>query len=133
MTRAAEKTGAAKTDRAFAKLVDTLVADDGAVTPPDPSRGAFGSNALRVDGKIFAMLVRGELVLKLPRAQVDHLASAGHGVPFDAGKGRPMKEWVVVRAPERTWLALAREAHAFVKGAKKTRRKPAQKPPKKPR
>ena len=115
MTRDAEKTGAAKTDRAFAKLVDTLVADDDAVTPPDPSRGAFGSNALRVGGKIFAMLVRGELVLKLPRTRVDDLVRAGRGVPFDAGKGRPMKEWVVVRAPERMWLALSREAHTFVK------------------
>jgi TfoX/Sxy family transcriptional regulator of competence genes len=114
-------TATAKTDRAFANLVDTLAGEDPSVTPPDPSRGAFGSNALKVNGKIFAMLVRGDLVLKLPRASVDALVKAERGVPFDAGKGRPMKEWVVVRAPERAWLALAREAHAFVKGPKAKR------------
>jgi TfoX/Sxy family transcriptional regulator of competence genes len=102
-------------DHAFAKLIDALVDEDAAVTPPDPSRGAFGSNALKVNGKIFAMLVRGELVLKLPRARAEALAAEGRGIPFDAGKGRPMKEWVVVRAPERAWAALAREAHAFVR------------------
>ena len=116
MTRAAEN--------AFAKLVDVLVGEDDAVSPPDPSRAAFGSNALKVDGKIFAMLVRGELVVKLPRGSVDDLVSAGKGVPFDAGKGRPMKEWLVVRAPERAWLALAREAHAFVKAARPKARPP---------
>ena len=109
-------TAASTAERAFARLVDTLVRDDDAVSPPDPSRSAFGSNALKVNRKIFAMLVRGDLVLKLPRARVDELVESGRGTPFDAGKGRPMKEWLVVRAPERAWLALAREAHAFVQG-----------------
>ncbi len=115
---------AEKAEKAFAKVVDALVREDDAVSPPDPSRGAFGSNALKVDGKIFAMLVRGELVVKLPRATVEELVVTGRGVPFDAGKGRPMKEWLVVRAPERAWLGLAREAHAFVKAARPEARSP---------
>ena len=67
----------------------------------------FGTNAgLRVSGKIFAMLVRGELVVKLPRDRVD------------AGKGRPMKEWASVPpSASRRWKALVEEARAFVRGS----------------
>ncbi|RAK61852.1 hypothetical protein DJ021_15805 [Phenylobacterium hankyongense] len=58
--------------------------------------------------------MRGEtLLLKLPAARVAELIAAGVGSPFDANKGRPMKEWVTVGA-EAGWLALAREAAAFV-------------------
>jgi hypothetical protein len=76
----------------------------------------FGSSALRVNGRIFAMLTaRSEFVVKLPRQRVNELIAAGHGLPFDAGKGRPMKEWVVVRPNVASdWIALADEALAFV-------------------
>jgi hypothetical protein len=53
----------------------------------------FGADTLRVNNKIFAMPVRGRLVVKLPKARVDALASAGQGVRFDANKGTPMREW----------------------------------------
>lgn len=86
------------------------------VTPPGSTGGRFGSHALRVRGKIFAMLVRGRLVLKLPKSRVDELVGAGEGIRFDANKGTPMKEWLAL-APESTvdWLPLAREAHDFVR------------------
>jgi hypothetical protein len=59
----------------------------------------FGTNpGLRVSAKIFAMLVGGELVVKLPKDRVDELVEAGVARPFDAGKGRPMKEWASVAA-----------------------------------
>jgi hypothetical protein len=76
----------------------------------------FGQNeGLRVGGKIFAMLVRGELVVKLPRDRVDELVDAGSAVRFDAGKGRPMKEWASV-GPDasRRWRGLVAEARTFV-------------------
>ena len=98
----------------FADLVDDLVGIDG-VTPPERGRG-FGRSALRFRRKIFAMLVRGRLVLKLPRHRVDELAAGGHGVRFDASKGTPMKEWFSLD-PESAldWSALAREALAFAR------------------
>src|SRR5262245_50666980 len=54
---------------------------------------------LKWKGKIFAMLVRGEFVAKLPKARVDVLVSAGAGKRFDPRRdGRLMKEWIVVPA-----------------------------------
>jgi hypothetical protein len=76
----------------------------------------FGTNeGLRVSGKIFAMLVRDELVVKLPRDRVDELIGAGAARRFDAGKGRPMREWVSVPASaSRRWRGLVEEARTFV-------------------
>jgi hypothetical protein len=78
----------------------------------------FGQNeGLRVGGKIFAMLVGGELVVKLPKERVDALVDAGVAVRFDGGKGRPMKEWASVGpSASRRWRALVGEARAFVRG-----------------
>jgi hypothetical protein len=74
----------------------------------------FGAQAMKIDGRIFAMLTRGRLVLKLPRARVEALIDAGIGGLFDAGKGRAMKEWVsIAEGQESAWLALAQEAMAF--------------------
>ena len=76
----------------------------------------FGTNeGLRVSGKIFAMLVRDELVVKLSKDRVDELVDAGAARRFDAGKGRPMREWASVAASaSRRWKALVEEARTFV-------------------
>ena len=76
----------------------------------------FGSNpGLRVRNKIFAMLVRGELVVKLPTARVDQLVASGAGARFDPGHGRLMKEWVMVAPRDGIlWEDLATDALAFV-------------------
>lgn len=80
-------------------------------------RKGFGSRALRVNEKIFAMLdVTGRFVVKLPRERVDALVAAGRGAPFQLGTSRVMKEWVVVLSPGDGWLSLAEEAYSFVKG-----------------
>ena len=81
-------------------------------------RPGFGSDALTVHGRIFAMVSQGRLVLKLPRDRVAELIERGDGLPFDAGKGRPMKEWVVLQpGSSRRWGSLAEEACAFVGGS----------------
>ena len=99
-------------DDRFEALVEQLLAVPG-VTPPGPGRG-FGSHALRFDNKIFAMLVRGRLVVKLPKARVDALVAAGEGIRFDANKGTPMREWLCLAPESRLeWPALAAEALDF--------------------
>jgi hypothetical protein len=76
----------------------------------------FGSSpGRRVDGRIFAMLVRAELVVKLPRARVDDLVESGVARWFDAGKGRPMREWASIGTDHSdAWPELAAEAYEFV-------------------
>ena len=89
------------------------------VTQITGGKGFGASGQLKVGGRIFAMLVRGELVLKLPRGRVDELTAGGHGTYFDAGKGRPMREWFVLsKTSAKRWFPLAQEALEFVKEAR---------------
>ncbi|MBF6604026.1 MAG: MmcQ/YjbR family DNA-binding protein [Chloroflexi bacterium] len=79
----------------------------------------FGSNpGLRVGGRIFAMLVRDRLVVKLPKERVDELVDSGAAIRFDAGKARPMREWAMAIQPvnDLDWDRLATEAHSYVAG-----------------
>jgi hypothetical protein len=61
----------------FEDLVGELLGYPG-VTPPSGGSG-FGRSALRWEKKIFAILVRGRLVVKLPAPRVDGLVSDGDG------------------------------------------------------
>ena len=106
---AARETGA---DESFAVLADDLLAD------PDVTEGTgFGSNpGLRVHRKIFAMLVRGQLVVKLPASRCAQLRDDGDATAFDAGKGRPMREWIVLNVDSvARWPELATEALGYVR------------------
>ena len=99
----------------FAALIAYFAIRAGVTVPDGSGRRAFGSSALKVGGSIFAMLAGGRLVVKLPAARVATLIGDGIGEPFDAGKGRPMKEWLtVVEADEESWRILADEALEFV-------------------
>jgi TfoX/Sxy family transcriptional regulator of competence genes len=78
-------------------------------------RGFGKIEGLRISGKIFAMLAGGELVVKLPKDRVDELVDSGVAKRFDAGKGRPMKEWAsIAPTASRRWKALVEEGRAFV-------------------
>ena len=80
-----------------------------------PPGSGFGSSALKVNNKIFAMLFADRLVVKLPEHRVDQLVEAGDGLRFDPGHGRQMKEWLSVDpTSDLAWLSLAREARQFV-------------------
>ena len=97
----------------YAALVEEFLGD----RDVEQSGRGFGSDALKVRGKIFAMLSsQGRLVVKLPRPRVDALVASGDGERFDPRRdGRVMKEWLSL-APTSPleWLSLAREARAFV-------------------
>jgi hypothetical protein len=106
-------------DAVFRRIADRL-------REPQVTEGTgFGSNpGLRVGGRIFAMLVRDELVVKLPAGRVDELVAGGGAANFDAGKGKPMREWASISAPRSgEWESLVREALEFVGAV----------PPKRPR
>ncbi len=102
----------------FALVVEHFLSDREVTPPGDNFRPAnrFGSSALKIHGKIFAMLVRGQFVVKLPRQRVEALVAGGDGERFDPKKnGRPMKEWIMLDPASRLdWLPLAQEARAFV-------------------
>jgi TfoX/Sxy family transcriptional regulator of competence genes len=102
----------------YAQLAKALLGRAGVTR--SQKKGFGSSGQLRVNDKIFAMLVRGRLVLKLPRQRVDALVAAEQGERFDPRRdGRLMKEWLVL-APrsEIEWLSLAKEALAFVAAAR---------------
>ena len=100
-----------QTEARYAAIVEAF-ARNPAVTHSKQGSRLFGSLALKVPDKIFAMVSSsGEFVVKLPKARVDALVMAGTGERFDANRGRPMKEWLVVRSETaEEWLELAREA-----------------------
>lgn len=85
------------------------------VTPPEGGRG-FGRGGLRYHRKIFAMLVRGQLVVKLPEERVGELVEQRHGNRFDANKGTPMREWFALDPGDAMpWTDLASEALEFAR------------------
>jgi hypothetical protein len=100
-----------------AEQIWKAIADTEIGTPGVSTGTGFGrTEGLRVSGKIFAMLVRGELVVKLPKDRVNDLLEEGIAHRFDAGKGRPMKEWAAVPPDSsRRWRALVKEAKDFVR------------------
>jgi hypothetical protein len=99
----------------FTVLVSATAADPD-VQPPTAEGGRrFGSDALRLRGSIVAMLVQGNVVLKLPRERVEALIDAGDGMPFDGGRGRPMREWVALTGDPARDEALLREALDFAR------------------
>ena len=103
--------------RSDPKLVPVVRAyEEGAST----TRGMkFGSNGLKVNGKLFALFTQGTLVVKLPKDRVAELVESKIGTPFDPGHGHVMKEWLTVMSPKASWIDLAREAHDFVSAKKR--------------
>jgi len=92
------------------------VAEEYAASRMAGGRKNFGARALKVEGKIFAMMSQGRFVVKLPAAKVDTMVAAKQGTYFDPGHGRKMKEWLSVTSAKVSWTALARLAYAYVAG-----------------
>ena len=112
-----------ETEERFAALVAEFAALPDVEVPDASRRRTFGANTLKVNGSIFAMVTGDRLVVKLPGDRVSALIGSGLGLPFDAGKGRPMKVWMTVADDdEETWATLAREALSFVRSRSPTGR-----------
>jgi hypothetical protein len=101
----------------FEDMVGAFCDTEGVTLPH--GGGGFGRSALRYQGKIFAMFVRGQLVVKLPAPRVDDLVQEGQGARFDANKGTPMREWFSAGAGcAEPWRSLAAEALEFARASR---------------
>ena len=99
-------------------MFDSVVARLRSENPSLETARMFGSTGLRTESGKFAGFARGDqLVVKLPADLVSELLESGEGAVFDAGRGRPMKEWVVLHpADEAAVERYLLEARAFVAG-----------------
>ena len=106
-------------EKAYAQVCREF-SGDATVTVGSKGKKGFGSSALRVNDRIFAMVSSsGAFVVKLPMMRVDELIADGKGKRFEPGPGRVMKEWIEVEfSSHAAWLKLAREAQRFVSDGK---------------
>jgi TfoX/Sxy family transcriptional regulator of competence genes len=124
-----KQSGAAAADSASDERYASIVAQMKDAPGVDEGR-MFGSTGLRVNGKVFAMLVKGALVAKLPAGRCSALVEAGKAQLFDPGHGRLMKEWIqTTDGTAAHWRKLAEEAFEFVRqgtqSASGAKKKPA--------
>lgn len=97
-------------DAAYEAIIDAMLDVPGVNTGK-----MFNVVGLKTSGKVFAMLVKGRLVVKLPRDRVRALIDSGAAAPVDPGHGRVMKEWAALHFASRDeWRRLADEARIFV-------------------
>ena len=95
-------------DERYQDLCDEMLALPGA------SIGrALSNEGLMVHGKLFAFLLRGQLIVKLPVERVAEVIGAGTGAPATMGT-RTMKQWLEVTR-EADWAQLARESYDYVR------------------
>jgi TfoX/Sxy family transcriptional regulator of competence genes len=74
----------------------------------------FGSEGLRIRGKVFAFLVKDGIIAKLPEERVTHWEASGRAERMIM-RERAMREWVHV--PDDAvdlWREIVAEAFAFV-------------------
>lgn len=96
------------------KAFDSIIAIYG--NNPGVSIGKmFGSPGLKVNNKVFALLVKNQLVVKLEKERVDSLVAEGKGQYFDPGHGRLMKQWITIPMTfQAEWPNLAEEARKYL-------------------
>lgn len=100
--------------RDFARVLAALASEPGVMKGK-----MFGAEGLKVNKQVFAMGVKGKLVVKLSQERAAELRAATLAEPFDPGHGRPMKQWVAVSPSAKVdWLQLSREALSYVSGLK---------------
>ena len=98
----------------FGEIAESFVGDSEVVFKEGKG---FGSNALKVRGKIFAMISsKGKLTVKLSAARATFIVDEGRGHYFDPGHGRKMKQWIELRSVTSEWAELVWEARRYVGG-----------------
>jgi TfoX/Sxy family transcriptional regulator of competence genes len=90
----------------------------------------FHNNVLLVNNQVFAMTVRGELVVKVSLDDAQAMIARGQAVAFEPRHDRPMKQWISIEPPDDRrglrWEKLVEDAYRYVASLppKRPRRKP---------
>ncbi|MEQ1557433.1 MAG: hypothetical protein ABL933_00665 [Methyloglobulus sp.] len=71
----------------------------------------FGFDCLRINGKVFAKLHNGHLVMKLPANRIEALVDSAQVSAYEH-RGRVLKEWGVIES-SKDIISLAEEARGF--------------------
>jgi hypothetical protein len=88
----------------FFRQIDDVVVSDG--------KGAQG---IKYHGKMFAMFLKGDLLLKFSPERVVELIKSGKGIAHDPGTGKPMKDRILIPASKsKTWIPLSKESLEYV-------------------
>jgi hypothetical protein len=101
-------------NKTYSAVVNAMLADNHVVESQ-----MFGMPCVKIGGKMFAGLWKNQLVVKIGLPRVEALLKAKAGKQFDpSGMKRPMKEWIMIKAPAtsavKKWIELAEEAKKFV-------------------
>ena len=74
-----------------------------------------GAQGIKFKGKMFVMFTKGHILLKLPSIRVNELIGVGEGLPYDAGTGKTMKNWVIIpKTHQESWIKYCQEAKDFI-------------------
>ncbi len=96
-------------EKLFTKLVSFYATSH---TPYPVERAMiFGFDCLRINGKVFAKLHNGHLVMKLPATRIKALVDSGQASSYEL-RGRLTKKWGVI-STSKDIIALAEEARVF--------------------
>ena len=70
--------------------------------------------SLKIRKKMFVMLNKGRLIVKLPKERVTQLLNSREGQPYDPGNGKIMKEWIIIPVEFcNKWIEIAAEGKEF--------------------
>jgi hypothetical protein len=71
-------------------------------------------NSLKFNRKMFLMLNQERFIVKLPAERVAALIESGEGLPYDAGTGKQLKEWLIISGNDlKFWIKFGEEAKAY--------------------
>lgn len=76
-----------------------------------------GAQGMKLDGKMFVMFHKGQLLVKLEPMRVSEVIASGEGLPHDPGTGTPMKNRVLIPDTKKgLWIAYCEESRQYEAG-----------------